>query len=97
MVSRSGCYTRVAYNLNGGVSLMAKPNVWVTGKDGQFRVTSEGADRAASVHRTQRDAIEAGREIAQSRRAELFIHGENGRIRDRETYGNDPCPPKDKR
>lgn len=87
----------VPHGIKRSCSLTAKRNVWVTGKNGAFRVASEGADRAASVHRTQSEAIEAGREIAQSRRADLVIQGENGRIRDRETYGNDPCPPKDKR
>lgn len=27
-------------------------------------------------------------------RSEVLIHGENGRIRERNSYGNDPHPPK---
>jgi hypothetical protein len=23
------------------------------------------------------------------------VHGRNGQIRDKDSYGNDPCPPKD--
>ena len=28
-------------------------------------------------------------------RGQILIHGENGRILARDTYGNDPCPQKD--
>ncbi|RUW04999.1 DUF2188 domain-containing protein, partial [Mesorhizobium sp. M1A.F.Ca.IN.020.06.1.1] len=34
------------------------------------------------------------RELARNQGSEMFIHGENGRIRERNTYGNDPFPPK---
>ena len=36
----------------------------------------------------------AAREIAINQKSEVFIHGENGRIRERNSYGNDPFPPK---
>ena len=32
--------------------------------------------------------------IAINQRSEVLIHGENGRIRERNSYGNDPHPPK---
>lgn len=54
----------------------------------------EGADRASSIHQTQQEAIDRGREIARNQGVELFIHGRDGRIRERDTHGNDPCPPK---
>ncbi|EPN6606236.1 DUF2188 domain-containing protein, partial [Providencia rettgeri] len=47
-----------------------------------------------SHHRTQQEAFEAARDIAKNQRSEVFIHGENGKIRERNTYGNDPFPPK---
>ena len=43
---------------------------------------------------TQKEAIAKAREIAINQKSELFIHGENGRIRERNSYGNDPYPPK---
>jgi len=58
---------------------------------------TEGAGRAGSVHDTQAEAIERGREQAKRHEAELVIHGKDGRIRDSDRYGNDPHPPKDKR
>jgi hypothetical protein len=46
------------------------------------------------VHETQADAIKAGTKIAQNQKTELYIHGRDGRIRERNSYGNDPHPPK---
>lgn len=53
-----------------------------------------GNHKATSVHSTQGEAVGAAREIARNQGSEMFIHGENGRIRERNTYGNDPFPPK---
>ena len=76
---------------------MSKRNPHVVPRGDQWAVQREGADRASSLHPTQADAIEAGRRIAQSERGELFIHRPNGQIRDRDSYGNDPFPPRDKK
>lgn len=62
--------------------------------DGHWNVIRDGARRASSVHSTQAEAADAGREIARREQAELYIHGRDGRIRDRDSYGNDPYPPK---
>lgn len=59
-----------------------------------WAVQREHAERASSVHRTQAEAIEAGRRIAQAEHTELVIHGTDGRIRDKNSYGNDPFPPR---
>lgn len=53
-----------------------------------------GNERASSFHSTQREAIAAARETAIRQGSEMLIHGENGRIRERNTYGEDPHPPK---
>ncbi len=54
----------------------------------------EGASRAGSIHPTQAEATQAARETAIRERGEVVIHGRNGRIRDANSYGNDPFPPK---
>jgi hypothetical protein len=46
------------------------------------------------VHETQREAIAHARGIAQNQGSELLIHGRNGQIRERDSYGNDPFPPE---
>jgi hypothetical protein len=78
---------------------MAKDdNVWVTGNPKKgYAVRTEGADRAASRHDTQGDAIKAGRDLAESRKSELIVQDTHGRIRQKDSFGNDPCPPKDKK
>ena len=57
----------------------------------------EGNSRATAVTKTQREAISKARDIAINQRAEVVIHGVNGRIRNKNSYGNDPCPPRDKK
>lgn len=72
---------------------MAK-NVHIVPHDNGWAVQIEGNQRATSVHRTQHEAEIAGRERARQNHVEILIHGENGRIRDRDSYGHDPFPPK---
>ena len=65
--------------------------------DGNWQVRGEGNYRATVVTKTQREAISKARDIAINQRAEVVIHGVNGRIRNKNSYGNDPCPPRDKK
>lgn len=69
-------------------------NVHIVPHSEGWAVKIEGNDRATSVHRTQEQAIDAGRDRARRDETEILIHGENGRIRDRDSYGNDTFPPK---
>lgn len=73
---------------------MSGKNVHVVPHPEGWAVKSEGAERAASVHDTQREAAAAAREIAQKRGSEALIHGRDGQIRERDSFGNDPFPPK---
>lgn len=54
----------------------------------------EGANRAGSTHHTQSSAADAARSTAIRERGEVIIHRPDGRIRDSNSYGNDPFPPK---
>lgn len=72
-----------------------KGNQHVVPHSGGWAVRGEGNGRATSVHDTQREAIDAAREIARNRGGELLIHGRDGRIRERDSVGNnDSFPPK---
>jgi uncharacterized protein YdaT len=73
---------------------MAKRNQHVVPHQEGWAVKSEGSQRASSVHKTQAEAITRAREIAQNQQTELFIHGRDGRIRTRDSHGNDPFPPR---
>jgi hypothetical protein len=73
---------------------MAKKGQHVVPNGGQWSVRKAGSVRVTSTHRTQEEAIDAAKEIAKKQRTELYVHGRDGRIRDRSTYGKDPFPPK---
>lgn len=73
---------------------MSKRNQHVVPHAGGWAVKPERGDRASSVHPTQQDAIDRGREVARNQGTELLIHGRDGRIRERDSHGHDPYPPK---
>jgi hypothetical protein len=69
-------------------------NQHVVPHGGAWAVRGEGNQRVTSIHRTQEEARQAARNIAINQQSELFIHRPNGQIRVRNSYGNDPYPPK---
>jgi Uncharacterized protein conserved in bacteria (DUF2188) len=73
---------------------MSKPNVHVVPHDDGWAVRRTGAVRVASKHPTQAEAIAAARNRAIRDQIELFIHGTDGRIRERNSYGADAPSPK---
>lgn len=68
-------------------------NVHVVPNDGGWAVKIEGRGRAEHFS-TQNEAIQAGRKIARSNQSEHIVHGRDGRIRQRDSYGRDPFPPR---
>ncbi len=70
------------------------PNQHVVPRPNGWAVKPAGGKRASSVHETQEEAISQGRQHAINQGSELLIHGKDGRIRERNSYGNDPYPPK---
>lgn len=60
----------------------------------RWSVRRAGASKASGTFATQSEAIMKARDVAQRERTELFIHGRDGRIRERNSYGTDPHPPK---
>ncbi|MDW4550514.1 DUF2188 domain-containing protein [Defluviimonas sp. D31] len=73
---------------------MASKGQHVVPNGGKWSVRRAGAERASGTYSTQREAIEKAREIAKNQGTELYIHGRDGRIRERSTFGKDPHPPK---
>jgi hypothetical protein len=72
-------------------------NQHVVPVSGVWGVRGEGNSRLTSIHDTQADAIETARDIAINQRSEVVIHRPDGRIRDKDSYGHDPFPPRDRR
>lgn len=63
-------------------------------KNGGWQVIGAGNSRATVRTDTQAKAISIAREIAKNQGSELVIHRTNGQIRAKDSYGNDPFPPK---
>lgn len=59
-----------------------------------WAVRKAGARRASGRFPTQKAAIDSARKLAKKQRTELYIHGRDGKIRERDSYGSDPHPPK---
>lgn len=73
---------------------MSKTGQHVVPSGGKWKVRKAGASRASAVCDTQQEAIARASEIARNQHAELYIHGRDGRIRQKTSFGNDPHPPK---
>jgi hypothetical protein len=71
----------------GGVHTVPNPTGrgWANKEDGVVRTR----------HRTKKAAVLRGRTIARREAVEHTIHGRDGCIKQKNSYGNDPCPPKD--
>lgn len=77
---------------------MAKENQHVEPtKDNKWGVKGEGNQRLTKKTDTQQQAIGAAREIAKKKGSEVVIHRKDGTIRDKDSYGNDPRSPQDKK
>lgn len=73
---------------------MAK-NQHVVPQSGKWAVKGDGSKRASKVVSTQREAIDIARRVARNQGADVVIHGQDGKIRDKDSYGSDPFPPRD--
>ena len=71
------------------IHVVPHPDGWATRK--------ENTDRAGVVTDTQGEAIERAREQARREAVEVVIHRRDGTIRDSDSYGPDPFPPRDKK
>lgn len=73
---------------------MSQKGQHVVPSGGKWAVRKAGAERASGVYPTQKEAERRATEIAKNQGTEVYIHGRDGRIRERNTYGKDPFPPK---
>ncbi len=71
---------------NKQIHTVPRPNGWGNKRSSASKVTK--------IYSTKAKAQTAGRRTAISQKAEHIIHNKNGRIGIRNSYGNDPHPPK---
>jgi hypothetical protein len=76
---------------------MAKKDIHIVPHEGGWATRREGASRVGRHFDRQADAQKAAIPAAKRDRVEVVTHGRDGRIRDSDSYGNDPNPPKDKK
>jgi uncharacterized protein DUF2188 len=65
-------------------------NQHVVMHEDRWAVKEEGGSAPVAVFRTQGQAWERAKAIARRERSEAVLHGKDGRIRERNTYGADP-------
>lgn len=69
-------------------------NQHVVPHNSEWAVKGAGNSKPTKIVETQKKAIAIAKEISKNQESELFIHGRNGQIRERDSFGNDPYPPK---
>lgn len=75
---------------------MAKgKNQYVVPTTGGWGVKGEGNSKLTVKTENKADALKIGKEIAKNQQSELTILGKDGKIQNKNSYGNDPFPPKD--
>ena len=64
---------------------------------GGWAIKGEKNDRYTAITDTKAQAVKIGREIAKNQQSEFNIQGKDGKIQDKDSFGGDPNPPKDKK
>ncbi|OES45535.1 DUF2188 domain-containing protein [Domibacillus iocasae] len=59
-----------------------------------WQVKGTGNSKATKLFETQKEAQDFAKELAKNQQSEVIIHGRDGQIRGKDSYGNDPYPPK---
>lgn len=73
---------------------MAKGDIITYHEDGEWKSKVEGSSRAAHVGGNKADQQQVGREMAKERGVEHTILNMDGKIGEKNSYGNDPFPPR---
>ncbi len=76
---------------------MTKKDIHVVRRGDGWATRKEGAQRVGHTADTQQKAFEQAREQAKREGVEVVIHRPDGTIRNSNSYGNDPNPPKDRK
>ena len=76
---------------------MTKKNVHITYRkdEKKWAVKKEGNEKASKLVSTKKEAEDVGREQAKNEKSELVIHNKDGKISDKDSFGNDPKSIKD--
>ena len=76
---------------------MSKKNQYVVPTQSGWGVRSENSQRLTVKTETKAEAVKIATDIAKNNHSELTILGSNGRIQNKNSFGSDPFPPRDKK
>ncbi len=62
-----------------------------------WAVKKPNASKSSACTSTKSDAVSKAIELSKNSGSEMVVHGKDGKIQYSNSYGNDPCPPKDKK
>lgn len=65
-------------------------------KSGGWAVKKAGSSKASKAFTTKAGAVKYAKKLSRKERSELYIHKKDGSIQNRNSYGNDPFPPRDR-
>jgi hypothetical protein len=68
----------------------------VPNPNGGWDSKDTGNSRASKHFDTKKDAIDWGRSHSRGKGNEFVIHNTDGKISQKDSHGNDNCPPRDK-
>lgn len=75
---------------------MARTEVHALPHGGKWAVKQDHAEKASLPFDAKAEALACGRELGQRVGAEMILHTRDGRSQNPNSYGNDPCPPRDR-
>ena len=73
-----------------------KGNIWIVPHKDGWAVKREKAQRSIVVTPTKQEANAIGHQIGKNSKVNVITQRKDGTIQSHDTFGNDPCPPKDK-
>jgi len=88
---------RVTYKNKDKCVQMTGEHHVVPDPKGGWKVKRSNSDRSSGNFDKKQDAVNFGRELSKNQKTELVIHGKDGKIQRKDSHGNDPNPPKDRK
>lgn len=76
---------------------MKKKVIHIVPCDEGWGIRKAESEKLTKILPTKKEAEEFGHQMAINQKTELIIHGKDGKIQDKDSYGKDPYPPKDKK
>jgi hypothetical protein len=69
----------------------------VPAPNGGWNIRKGGSNRASKHFDNKKEAEDWARQVSMNQKSELVIHKRDGTIQRKDSYGNEPLPPKDQR